>query len=122
MSISDIKRSVIPPTSARPQQQDLSHKAFSDAVIVPTDANDDNSSFEEELERHSAEEEFNGYDLLGQSIPLGLGWGVLDTIDSLAEQTAPTMDIHELNIRLKLKRQEDNLVQKLPSPTGSTEI
>lgn len=122
MSISDIKRCVIPPASARPQQQDLSHKTFSDAVIAPSDTDDDNGSFEQELEQHLAEEEFNGYDLLGQSIPLGLGWGVLDTIDSLAQQTAPAMDIHELNIRLKLKRQEDNLVQKLPSPTGSTEI
>lgn len=109
MSISDIKRSVIPPASARPQQQDLSHKAFSDAVIAPLDADDDNSSFEQELERHLAEEEFNGYDLLGHSIPLGVGWSVLETIDSLAAQTAPAMDIHELNIRLKLKRQEDDL-------------
>lgn len=119
MSISDIKRSVIPATAARPQQQDFTHKPFSE----PVDYNDQNqsppeSSFEEELEHHSPNEQFNGYDPLGKSIPLGLGWCVLDTIDHLVEQTLPPMDIHELNIRLKLKRQEDNLMKRSLPPSA----
>lgn len=108
MPISDIKRSVIPATAARLQQQDLTNKPFSEPSDSHTQHRSE-KSFEEEFEQHSAQEEFKGYD--------PLGWCVLDTIDNLVEQTVPPMDIHELNIRLKLKRQEDNLIKRLPPPT-----
>lgn len=119
MSISEIKHTVIPAAGARPQQQDFTHKSFSDTMGHSNpNQSSPNHSFEEELNHHSPQEQFNGYDPLGHSIPLGLGWCVLDTIDNLVEQTLPPMDIHELNIRLKLKRQEDNLIQRLPPPTS----
>ena len=121
MPISDIKRSVIPPTAARLQHQDLTNKPFSAPMEDHNDNQTSNTpSFEEELEQHSPHEEFNGYDPLGQSIPMGLGWCVLDTIDNLVEQTIPPMDIHELNIRLKLKRQEGDLIKRLPPPTPTS--
>lgn len=113
MPISDIKRSVIPATSARLQQQDLTNKPFSEH-LDPNPQHKSEQSFEEELEQHSPHEEFNGYDPLGQSIPMGLGWCVLDTIDNLVEQAIPPMDIHELNIRLKLKRQEHYITDFTP--------
>lgn len=119
MSISDIKRSVIPATSARSQQQDFTNKPFVHVVDNDSPENTENvASFEDEMDRHTPNEQFNGYDPLGQSTPLGVGWFVLDTIDNLVEKTLPPMDIHELNIRLKLKRQEDNLIQRLPPPTA----
>lgn len=117
MSISDITRSGIPLATARPQQQDLTHKPHQSIVVdqQEQEQKQQQGAFEDELEQAESEGMFDGYDALGQKIPLGFGLGVMGVIDDLVEDTLPRhMDIHELNIRLKLKRQEDT--RSLPPP------
>lgn len=119
MSISDIKRAVIPAAAARPQQQDLSNKPHPSSIVDDADAQDEpthqQGTFEQDLEEAESGGVFDGYDALGHKTPLGFGLGVMGVIDDLVEDTLPRhMDIHELNIRLKLKRQEDTRL--LPPP------
>lgn len=116
MSISDIKRAVIPAAAARPQQQDLNNKPHSSSIVddAQEEPTQQQGTFEQDLEE-AGYTGFDGYDALGQKIPLGFGLGVMGVIDDLVEETLPRpMDIHELNIRLKLKRQED--ARLLPPP------
>lgn len=120
MSISKIQPSVILPASASAGQKDLTQTPQSFAQTLAN--NSDNEKNEPDHPDHSSDprETFEGYNPLGQSTPLGIGWCVLDVIDNLVESTLPPMDIHELNIRLKLKRQNQTFKGLPPSQNSPT--